>query len=191
MKKILYILLTGLCVGTNAADNFAKDKLIAWCIVPFDAKQRGPAARAAMLKKLGLKRVAYDWRTQHVKEFEEEILQYKKHGLEFFAFWKGHEEAFRLFEKHKIHPQIWRTLRSPQADSQEARVAAAAQTSTRPPCRSCTCLRARAQSHARGPWFAPLLPQTGGPGPWRGRAPRRAWRGPPPAHAHSRAGARA
>ena len=128
MKKLLFILLTGLCAGTNAADNFAKDKLVAWCVVPFDAKQRGPAERAAMLKQLGLKRVAYDWRTQHVKEFEEEILQYKKHGLEFFAFWKGHEEAFRLFEKHKIHPQIWRTLRSPQADSQEARVAAAAQT---------------------------------------------------------------
>ena len=33
--------------------------------------------------------MAYDWRTQHVKEFEEEILQYKKHGLEFFAFGKG------------------------------------------------------------------------------------------------------
>jgi hypothetical protein len=128
MKKLLFILLTGLCAGTNAADNFAKDKLVAWCVVPFDAKQRGPAERAAMLKQLGLKRVAYDWRTQHVKEFEEEILQYKKHGLEFFAFWKGHEEAFRLFEKHKIHPQIWHTLRSPQADSQEARVAAAAQT---------------------------------------------------------------
>ena len=78
MKKLLFILLAGLCVGTNAADNFAKDKLVAWCIVPFDAKQRGPAARAAMLKKLGLKRVAYDWRTQHVKEFEEDILQYIK-----------------------------------------------------------------------------------------------------------------
>ena len=66
MKKLLFILLAGLCVGTNAADNFAKDKLVAWCIVPFDAKQRGPAERAAMLKKLGLKRVAYDWRTQHL-----------------------------------------------------------------------------------------------------------------------------
>ena len=77
MKKLLIILLTGLCAGTNAADNFAKDKLVAWCVVPVDAKQRGPAERAAMLKQLGLKRVAYDWRTQHVKEFEEEILQYK------------------------------------------------------------------------------------------------------------------
>ena len=110
----------------EAADNFAKDKLVAWCIVPFDAKKRGPAQRAQMLKRLGLKRVAYDWRAQHVKEFEEEILQYKKHGLEFFAFWSAHEEAFTLFEKYKLHPQIWRTLPSPKADTQEARVEAAA-----------------------------------------------------------------
>ena len=63
-----------------------------------------PAERAEMLKRLGLKRVAYDWRERHVKEFEEEILQYKKHGLEFFAFWSAHEEAFSLFAKHRIHP---------------------------------------------------------------------------------------
>ena len=98
---------------------------MAWCIVPFDAKKRGPAERAEMLKGLGLKRVAYDWREQHVKEFEEEILQYKKHGLEFFAFWGVHEKAFALFEKYKLHPQIWLTVPSPKADSQEARVEAA------------------------------------------------------------------
>ena len=60
-------------------------------MVPVDAKKRGPAARAQLLKRLGLKRVAYDWRAQHVKEFEEEILQYKKYELEFFAFWGVHD----------------------------------------------------------------------------------------------------
>jgi len=110
----------------KAEDNFFKDQLVAWCIVPFDAKKRGPAQRAQMLKRLGLKRVAYDWRAQHVKEFEEEILQYKKYELEFFAFWGVHDEAFRLFKKYKLHPQIWRMFPSPKADTQEARVAAAA-----------------------------------------------------------------
>ena len=91
------------------------------------ASRRGAtAARAKMLVRLGLKRVAYDWREQHVKEFEEEILQYKKHGLEYFAFWGAHEEAFRLFAKHRIHPQIWITAPSPQGESQEGRLAAAA-----------------------------------------------------------------
>ena len=79
-----------------------------------------------MLVQLGLKRVAYDWRAKHVKDFEEEILQYKKHGLEFFAFWSVHEDAFRLFQKHKIHPQVWHTLSNPNAATQAARVEAAA-----------------------------------------------------------------
>ena len=128
MKKHLFFfsLLCALVFPAQAANNFAKDQLVAWCIVPFDAAKRGPAARAEMLKRLGLKRVAYDWRAQHVKEFEEEILQYKKHGLEFFAFWSVHDEAFALFNKYKLHPQIWRTVPSPKAASQEARVAAAA-----------------------------------------------------------------
>ncbi len=128
MKKLLLFssLLCSLGFPAQSADNFAKDQLVAWCIVPFDAKKRGPAARAEMLNRLGLKRVAYDWRAQHVKEFEEEILQYKKHGLEFFAFWSVHEEAFRLFKKYKLHPQIWHMFPSPKADTQEARVAAAA-----------------------------------------------------------------
>ncbi len=118
---ILYMLLSGV-----RADNFDKNQLIAWCIVPFDAKQRGPAERAEMLVRLGIKRVAYDWRAKHVKEFEEEILQYNKHGLEFFAFWGEHEDAFRLFQKHGIHPQIWQMLRNSDASTQKARVKAAA-----------------------------------------------------------------
>jgi hypothetical protein len=128
MKTFLLFLslFYSLAFQAQAANNFDKDQLVAWCIVPFDAAKRGPAARAEMLKRLGLKRVAYDWRAQHVKEFEEEILQYKKHALEFFAFWGVHDEAFALFEKYKLHPQIWLTLPSPKADSQEARVAAAA-----------------------------------------------------------------
>jgi hypothetical protein len=118
---VLFALLNG-----AHGDNFDKDRLVAWCIVPFDARQRGPAERAEMLVQLGLKRVAYDWRAKHVKDFEEEILQYKKHGLEFFAFWSVHEDAFRLFQKHKIHPQVWQTLGNPDAATQEARVEAAA-----------------------------------------------------------------
>ena len=104
---------------------FARDKLVAWCIVPFDGKQRGPAARATMIKQLGMRRVAYDWREQHVAEFEQEIIEYKKHGIEYFAFWSSHEEAFTLFEKHGLHPQIWQTLPSPPGDTQQQRVRAA------------------------------------------------------------------
>lgn len=111
----------------RSTDNLDDDQLIAWCIVPFDSKQRGPQARAEMLQRLGLKRVAYDWRDKHVHEFEAEILQYQKHGIEYFAFWGAHDEAFRLFEKHDLHPQIWQTLPSPEGIQPEDRVQAAAE----------------------------------------------------------------
>ena len=41
---------------------FARENLVAWCIVPFDARQRGPEARAEMMARLGFKHFAYDWR---------------------------------------------------------------------------------------------------------------------------------
>ena len=47
-------------------DLFAPDNLVAWCIVPFDAKKRGPTERVEMLQKLGFKKYAYDWRDRPV-----------------------------------------------------------------------------------------------------------------------------
>jgi sugar phosphate isomerase/epimerase len=79
-----------------------------------------------MLVRLGIERVAYDWRKQHVPTFEQEILAYKKHGLEYFAFWGWHPDMAALIAKHGISPQIWITVPSPKTDSQEARVKAAA-----------------------------------------------------------------
>jgi hypothetical protein len=105
---------------------FARTNLVAWCIVPFDGKKREPAERAAMVKRLGITKVAYDWRENHVPSFEEEILQYRKNGIEYFAFWSTHHKAFELFEKYDLHPQIWHTLASPDAPTQEERVALAA-----------------------------------------------------------------
>ena len=110
----------------RAEELFSREKLVAWCIVPFDAKQRTPAQRAAMVVRLGLTRVAYDWRERHVAEFEEEILQYQKHGIEFFAFWGVHEKAFALFEKYKLHPQVWLMAANPPAATQDEKVRLAA-----------------------------------------------------------------
>ena len=104
---------------------FDRKNLVAWCIVPFDGKNRGPAERAAMVKRLGLSRVAYDWRDNHVPSFEEEILQYKKHGIEYFAFWATHDKAFELFVKHDLHPQIWQTAASPDGTTNAERVSQA------------------------------------------------------------------
>ena len=126
-----------LCAGTfsmnvhlSAADRnesvFARTNLVAWCIVPFDAEKRGPADRARMLKRLGIQKVAYDWRQEHVREFEEEILEYRKNGLEYFAFWSWHPDMEPLIKKHDIHPQIWMMIPQPEGQNEAERVESAA-----------------------------------------------------------------
>ena len=105
---------------------FARSNLVAWCIVPFDAKQRGPAERAEMVAGLGFHKVAYDWRELHVPTFEQEILEYQKRGLEYFAFWSTHDKAFALFEKYGLHPQIWLTAPSPEAPTRDEQIRQAA-----------------------------------------------------------------
>ncbi|MEN8227292.1 MAG: hypothetical protein ABFS38_03990 [Bacteroidota bacterium] len=64
-----------------------KDNLTAWCIVPFDAKERNPEERAEMLQRLGIQSIAYDWRDKHIPEFDEEISQLAKHHIEMTFFW--------------------------------------------------------------------------------------------------------
>jgi len=115
-----------LSAKTEVEKLFAKDNLVAWCIVPFDAKKRGPAERADMAKRLGFTKIAYDWRGEHVPIFEQEILEYKKRDIEFFAFWSWHESFGPLIEKHDIKPQIWKTLGSPKGETQEVKVKVAA-----------------------------------------------------------------
>lgn len=66
---------------------FAKDNLLAWCIVPFDACKRGPRERAAMLQRLGIRALAYDWRDEHIASFDEELCQLRDHGIAMTAFW--------------------------------------------------------------------------------------------------------
>ncbi len=125
----LVVLLSLLAAVARASDNAAplqRANTVAWCIVPFDGLKRSPAARAEMVRSLGLTKIAYDWRAEHVAEFESEILEYRRHGLEFFAFWNTHDEAFRLFKKHNLRPQIWQTAPSPDGATQEERVVAAA-----------------------------------------------------------------
>jgi len=129
--KFLNLFLVAVTLGATAARaeipaNFQRENLVAWCIVPFDAKKRGPAERVAMLEELGLRRIAYDWRKEHVAEFDEEFRLYREHGLELFAFWSVHEAAYPLFEKHDFTPQVWRTLRSPDGTTDKERIDQAA-----------------------------------------------------------------
>ncbi len=108
---------------------FRRDNLVAWCIVPFDAAKRQPLERAKMLKRLGLTKLAYDWRAEHVPSFEDEIRSMQREGIEFFAFWSpasrsdGYNSMMRLIKQYKLHPQIWMIAPSQPGDSDAQRVA--------------------------------------------------------------------
>jgi hypothetical protein len=66
---------------------FARTNLVAWCIVPFDAKKRGPEERAVMLEKLGFKVFAYDYRAEHIPSFDAEMDALKRHRIQLLAWW--------------------------------------------------------------------------------------------------------
>ena len=89
------------------------ENLMAWCIVPFDAKKRGPEERAVMLEKLGIHRFAYDYRAEHIPTFDAEVEAMNRHKIEFTAWWfpgELNDEArtiFKTIDKYKITPQLW------------------------------------------------------------------------------------
>jgi sugar phosphate isomerase/epimerase len=122
--------------GKSAEQLFARDNLVAWCIVPFDTKKRGPEERAAMLQRLGFKHFAYDWRAEHIPSFDGEVEALKRHGIALDGFWVAPGELNResriilnLLKRHGLKVQLWVLLdlggdRVSGAD-QERRIAAA------------------------------------------------------------------
>ena len=106
--------------GADRPSVFAKDNLVAWCIVPFDAANRGPEERAQMLDRLGIKRLAYDFRDQHIRTFDLEIDALQKRGIELTAFWMatGMEPEkdtvihtiFDLIKRRGLRTQLWTLL---------------------------------------------------------------------------------
>lgn len=97
MKKsaaLLCITLLGFFFSCNsdkkAESNsglFNKDNLVAWCVVPFDSVERTPEQRAMMLNELGIKQLAYDWRTKHLPTFPLEIRSLKYLNIRLKAVW--------------------------------------------------------------------------------------------------------
>jgi sugar phosphate isomerase/epimerase len=98
----------------TAAELFGPQNLHAWCVVPFDAKKRGPEERAAMLEKLGFRRFVYDWRSKDIPTFDAEIEAMKKHGIEVIAWWSPTnardpvlKTTLEVFKRQNVHPQLW------------------------------------------------------------------------------------
>ena len=122
--KIIYasvvaMMLLNICVGqkTGKKNIYSKKNLIAWCIVPFDNKNRTPEERAQMLNKLGINKLAYDWREKHVPTFDDELNALKKHNIKLQSFWyysgpnpendKNFATIIELLKRHNVKTQIW------------------------------------------------------------------------------------
>src|SRR5471030_1045869 len=107
--------LPALSSGKTAAISiFDRQNLTAWCVVPFDAKKRGPEDRAEMLQRLGFKSFAYDWRQKDVPTFDAEVDAVKKHGIDLAAWWFPQDFSdpnariiLEVAKRHGIHPQLW------------------------------------------------------------------------------------
>ena len=120
---ILFIALVIWSCGEGArgddapVDLFSKENLLAWCIVPYDAMERGPEERARMLRDLGITMLAYDWRERHIPTFDEEWKALNQYGIKLQAFWMVTgpdpesdptvEVVFDFIERNKIQTQLW------------------------------------------------------------------------------------
>src|SRR6187431_2403747 len=136
MTRTILTCLVAACLTSHAraadpappANIFAKDNLVAWCIVPFDAKKRTPAERVEMLKKLGFKKYAYDWRAEHLPTFDEEVGLLKKAGIELTAVWfpanlgPDAKKLLDVIKKHEVKPQLWITMGEPAGTEQKEKV---------------------------------------------------------------------
>jgi sugar phosphate isomerase/epimerase len=104
---------------------FGRDNLAAWCIVPFDARKRGPEERAVMLRRLGFKRFVYDWRAEHISSFDAELDALKLHDIELIGFWfpaalnQDARVILNLLKRHKIRTQLWVTMQDPAPGTRE------------------------------------------------------------------------
>jgi len=98
-------------------NNMMPDELVAWCIVPFDAVERGPEARAAMLRELGIRRLAYDWREKHIPTWPAELAALEQHDIELTSFWcsaslnptqdRATQLILEFLAKNDVQTQLW------------------------------------------------------------------------------------
>ncbi len=114
-------LLLLFALPASAADPFAPKNLSAWCIVPFDAKKRGPEARVDMLKRLGFTRYVYDWRAEHLPTFDQEVGLLMKAGITLQGVWfpagvgADGETLLAVLKKHDVKTELWVMLPQPDA----------------------------------------------------------------------------
>lgn len=116
---------------TNPANAiFFRNNIAAWCIVPYDGRERGPAERAEMLERIGLHHFAYDWRAKHLASFPQELDELAKHHIQLDGVWfpdsLNPNARFLLdsLASHHVKTQLW-VMSGGYSGEQAQRIAAA------------------------------------------------------------------
>jgi putative heme-binding domain-containing protein len=165
LRQGLLLLISLLCLTllpqpAVACDLFDRSNLVAWCIVPFDAAKRSPAERAEMLARLGIRQLAYDWRAEHIPQFDEEVAAMQRHGIRITAWWIAppdlsdvNRTILDVVRRHQLKLQFWALVPDPPADlSQEQKVAQAA-AALRPLAEEAGNLGCQVALYNHGGWF--------------------------------------
>jgi hypothetical protein len=100
---------------TEARTNSLWDhgNVVACVVNHFDSKARGPEEMAEMFNRLGITKLAYNWRENDVANFDNLIDTMQKHHVEIVAwvlYGSGNAHTQLIldtFKRHKIHPQLW------------------------------------------------------------------------------------
>jgi putative heme-binding domain-containing protein len=138
---------------------YRKENLVAWCIVPFDAKKRNSADRAKMLRDLGFSKFAYDWRDEHIPTFDEEIAQLKKHNIELTAFWfpgglnAQAKKILEALERNQVRTQLWVSMGDPAPGKDQATKVKAACDQIRPISAAARKIGCSVALYNHGGWF--------------------------------------
>ncbi|MEZ6080726.1 MAG: TIM barrel protein [Pirellulaceae bacterium] len=120
-------------------DNLMRDKLVAWCVVPFDAAHRSPEQRA----KCSTTWESSVWPTIGPKNMSpvgmRKSMRLKRHNIELTGWWcassldpledAGVQRIVDFFKRRGVHTQLWLSLPDAELqkiDNQEKRVARAA-----------------------------------------------------------------
>lgn len=114
-------MMTTSCKEKNKEQIIDIENIYAWCIVPFDSLQRSPEERIDMLKRLGIKKYAYDWREENLSSMADELRLAKKNDIDVTAVWiwidanwdsinglnSTNEKVFDIVEEVGYKGQIW------------------------------------------------------------------------------------
>jgi hypothetical protein len=124
---LIFFLLTFIYSCNNQKINhFEMNNIFPWCIVAFDSMERSPAQRIQMLKDLGFKKYAYDWRDKHLDEMESELKLAKENDIEVLSVWlwcnakrdslnnlsPSNERIFKILKGIELKTTIWLSFSS-------------------------------------------------------------------------------